>query len=90
VSVQKPPGVDRDGFLDDVHETRGTHLARDECGRSSFLRRSGDAESEWMRTKRLEPLDDVAEVLGGDLGQGRPSSRPANVSETSAPSEPRS
>ena len=60
------------------------------AGRLAFLRRAGDAEAEWMRSERLEPLDDMTEVLGGDAAHWIPSSTPSSVSATRSPSVLRS
>src|SRR6185295_19189590 len=86
VRVFEPPRVDGDRFLDDVDQTSVPHLRSDEAGRRAFLGRTGDAEAEWMRSIRLEPLDDMTEVLGGDAAHGIPSSTPISVSATRSPS----
>ena len=90
VRVLEPPRVDGDRFLDDVDQTGISHLRGDERGRLAFLRRAGDAEAERMRSERLEPLDDMTEVLGGDAAHWIPSSTPSSVSETRSPSVLRS
>ena len=90
VRVLEPPRVDGDRFLNDVDQTGVSHLRGYKRGRLAFLGRAGDAEAEWMRSVRLEPLDDMTEVLGGDAAHWIPSSTPSSVSATRSPSVLRS
>ena len=83
--VLEPPRVDGNRLERNLREARGTQLRRRELGRGPLLQRPRHPKAERVGAKRLEPLDDVAEVLLVDPNH-RAASTPSNVSRTSIPS----
>ena len=79
------PGVDRNRLERHLRETSSAQLSSRELGGGSLLQRPRDPEAKRVRPERLEPLDDVAEVLLVDPNH-RAASTPSNVSRTSVPS----